>query len=48
MKVEFFRDLDGEWRWHLKAKNGRIVADSSEGYKTKWGCRRAARKALGL
>lgn len=48
MKVEFFKDKAGEWRWNLKAANGRIVADSSEGYKTKWSCKRAARKFLGV
>lgn len=28
----------GEWRWRLKSKNGRIVAASSEGFKTRAGC----------
>lgn len=48
MKVSIFQDESGEWRWNLKAKNGRIVASSGEGFKTQWGARRAARKALGL
>lgn len=47
-KVSVYQDYHGEWRWNLKAGNGQIVADSGEGYATRWGCRRAARKALGL
>lgn len=30
-----YRDVDGEWRWFLKAKNGRTLADSGEGYQRK-------------
>jgi len=33
-----YKDNAGEWRWHLKAGNGRIVADSGEGYKERGGC----------
>lgn len=29
---EFYLDAKGEWRWRIKAANGRIVADSGEGY----------------
>jgi uncharacterized protein YegP (UPF0339 family) len=25
-------DEDGQWYWHLRAKNGEIVADGAEGY----------------
>jgi uncharacterized protein YegP (UPF0339 family) len=32
-KVYFYRDRRGEIRWRLVARNGRIVADSGEGYK---------------
>jgi len=31
-------DAKGEYRWRLWAKNGRIVADSGEGYKQKRNC----------
>lgn len=31
--LTFFRDRKKEWRWRLKAPNGRIVATSGEGYK---------------
>lgn len=34
-KFEIYRDDAGEFRWRLKAANGRIVADSSEGYRNK-------------
>lgn len=30
--AELYRDKAGEWRWKLKAANGRIIADSGEGY----------------
>ena len=31
-KVEYYQDKSGEWRWHVKADNGKIVAASTEGY----------------
>ena len=37
-KVEFFKDKAGEYRWRLKATNGRIIADSAEGYKNQADC----------
>lgn len=33
MKPEFYEDAKKEHRWRLKAKNGQIMAVSSEGYK---------------
>lgn len=33
-------DEKGEYRWHLKAPNGRIIADSAESYKAKSGCKK--------
>jgi uncharacterized protein YegP (UPF0339 family) len=35
MKFVLYKDRDGEWRWSLRAKNGRIVAASAEGYNSK-------------
>ncbi len=32
-KLEIYRDARREWRWRLKASNGRIMADSGEGYR---------------
>ena len=37
-KVYIFKDIAGEWRWTRKSSNGRIVADSSEGYANKDDC----------
>ncbi len=33
-----YRDKRKEWRWRLTASNGRILADSGEGYKRKRDC----------
>ncbi len=33
-----FKDSLGEWRWHLKAGNGEIIADSGEGYLHRGDC----------
>lgn len=41
MKFYIYKDARGEHRWKLKSRTGRIVADSSEGYKTKQGVKRA-------
>lgn len=32
---DVYQDLDGDWRWRMVGPNGRIVADSSQGYPTK-------------
>ncbi|HUS46902.1 MAG TPA: DUF1508 domain-containing protein [Phycisphaerae bacterium] len=42
-RFEVYRDAKGEWRWRLRAGNGRIVADSGESYRK----RRAAWFATG-
>jgi uncharacterized protein len=36
-----YKDGNGEYRWKLVSKNGRILADSAEGYKTKYGVNNA-------
>ena len=38
---QIFRDSRGDWRWHLRAANGRIVADSGEGYASRRNAKRA-------
>ena len=38
---EMYRDKAKEWRWRLKAANGRIVAESGEGYKRLGRCEAA-------
>jgi len=37
-KFEYYRDRAGEWRWHLKAPNGLIIADSGQGYSRQEDC----------
>lgn len=32
MEIHPYQDLRGEWRWRLVSSNGRVMADSSEGY----------------
>lgn len=32
MTFYIFKDIKGQWRWHLVAANNRIVANSGEGY----------------
>ena len=41
-KLQIYRDGRREWRWRLRASNGRILADSGEGYRR----RRSARDAV--
>ena len=33
-----YKDNAGEWRWSLKAANGRVIADSGEGYRDRGDC----------
>jgi uncharacterized protein YegP (UPF0339 family) len=33
-----YRDAAGEWRWRLVSGNGRIIADSGEGYQHRADC----------
>lgn len=39
-----YKDSSDEWRWHLKASNGKIVADSGEGYSSLQAVRDAAQR----
>lgn len=41
MAYYMYQDAANEWRWRLKAANGRIIADSGEGYRNKQDCRDA-------
>jgi len=38
MTYRSYKDSKGEWRWRLKAANGRILADSGEGYSSEQEC----------
>lgn len=40
-KFHIYQDTAGDWRWRLKAANGKIITDSAEGYTTKAGAKRA-------
>jgi uncharacterized protein YegP (UPF0339 family) len=44
-RFEIYRERANEWRWRLKAANGRIVGDSGEGYDSESNARRAATQA---
>jgi uncharacterized protein YegP (UPF0339 family) len=41
--VVIYQDDQEEYRWHLVAENGEIIADSGEGYKNKDHCVEMAR-----
>lgn len=38
---DVYEDEAGEWRWRFKASNGRIMADSGEGYTKRGDCEAA-------
>ena len=38
MTYYYYKDSKDEWRWRLKAANGRILADSGEGYSSEQEC----------
>ena len=33
-----FKDVTGQWRWHLEAANNRKIAESGESYHNKADC----------
>ncbi|HEV7684516.1 MAG TPA: YegP family protein [Pyrinomonadaceae bacterium] len=39
MTYYYYKYARGEWRWNLKAANGRILADLGEGYKSEQECK---------
>jgi len=47
-KIEVYKDVNREWRWRLISANGRIVADSAEGYKRKASVMRAIERVKKL
>lgn len=44
--IEIYMDSRKEWRWRMKAHNGKIIADSGEGYKRKGNAEIAALKLV--
>ena len=39
LKATIYQDRRGEWRWRIRAGNGRILAVASEGYINRAHCR---------
>lgn len=37
-RFELFQDKRGEYRWRLRSRNSKIIADGSEGYAAKASC----------
>lgn len=42
--IRIYLDTASEWRWRAISSNGRIVADSGEGYKTAAGAEHGFKK----
>lgn len=38
MTYFYYKDVNGEWRWRLKAETGNVIADSGKGYKNEADC----------
>ena len=38
MKIEYYEDTAGEWRWRMKARNHKIIAVGGEGFSSKQAC----------
>lgn len=47
MKFEVYYDVSNDWRWRLRATNGKIIATSGEGYENKGDCEHEIRKIKG-
>lgn len=47
-RYEVYQDAAGEWRWKHVADNGRLIADSGEGYDSKFNAERAKDRAMEL
>lgn len=46
MKFIIYKDRKGEYRWTLESRNGKKIADSAEGYKTKAHARKMVSKIV--
>lgn len=40
-KLEYYTDAIGEHRWMVRASNGKVISESSEGYNRKKACERS-------
>jgi uncharacterized protein len=47
MAYYVYRDLQGFWRWRLRAANNRTIADSGESYHNKQDCHSAIQLVKG-
>ncbi len=47
-KLQIYRDARREWRWRLRASNGRIVADSGEGYRRRAAVHEAVKRVRSI
>lgn len=43
MKFEIYRTSNKQWRWRLRASNGKLIANAGESYRRKIDCMRAIR-----
>jgi uncharacterized protein YegP (UPF0339 family) len=43
MKVTIYQDLGNCWRWHITARNGKLVCTSGESFANKGNASRAAK-----
>lgn len=47
MKLEIYKaNRSQDWRWRVVARNGKIVASSSEGFNTRYGAKRNLKATL--
>lgn len=44
--IKFYQDAGFEFRWRLVDGNNKVIADSAEGYASKWNALRAWRNVL--
>lgn len=48
MKIKYFQGIDGQWYWHLLAKNRHIIATGGEGYASRRNVLRAVNRFRSL
>jgi uncharacterized protein YegP (UPF0339 family) len=39
MTYEYWKDASGQWRWHLKAANGKLIANGGESFFNEKDCK---------
>lgn len=45
--VDLYKDAKSKWRWRIVAPNGKILADSSEGYTRRRDCENGLERVIG-